>query len=107
MQPFSDEDASIETLSHCSSFSDNTSVADEGRFLYLLGYVFICNTCAPVLFELVSTHPGDAVSLYLFGHIIKQECTSLSLALNCAVKSLIRQTFEKKTVLVRLRHPKG
>lgn len=31
MQPFSDEDASIETLSHCSSFSDSTSVADEGK----------------------------------------------------------------------------
>lgn len=32
VQPFSDEDASIETLSHCSSFSDSTSVADEGEF---------------------------------------------------------------------------
>lgn len=31
MQPFSDEDASIETLSHCSSFSDTASVADEGK----------------------------------------------------------------------------
>lgn len=30
MQPFSDEDASIETLSHTSSFSDAASVADEG-----------------------------------------------------------------------------
>ncbi|CAJ1055006.1 interferon-related developmental regulator 1 [Xyrichtys novacula] len=30
VQPFSDEDASIETLSHCSSFSDITSVADDG-----------------------------------------------------------------------------
>ncbi|KAA8580070.1 hypothetical protein FQN60_005605 [Etheostoma spectabile] len=30
VQPFSDEDASIETLSHCSSFSDTASVADEG-----------------------------------------------------------------------------
>ncbi|XP_036374171.1 interferon-related developmental regulator 1-like [Megalops cyprinoides] len=30
VQPFSDEDASIETLSHCSSFSDSVSVADEG-----------------------------------------------------------------------------
>uniref|UniRef100_A0A4W4F6D8 Interferon-related developmental regulator 1 n=1 Tax=Electrophorus electricus TaxID=8005 RepID=A0A4W4F6D8_ELEEL len=29
VQPFSDEDASIETLSHCSSFSDSTSVAEE------------------------------------------------------------------------------
>ncbi|XP_048841471.1 interferon-related developmental regulator 1 [Brienomyrus brachyistius] len=29
-QPFSDEDASIETLSHCSSLSDSTSLADEG-----------------------------------------------------------------------------
>ncbi|XP_077565457.1 interferon-related developmental regulator 1 [Stigmatopora nigra] len=30
VQPFSDEDASVETLSHCSSFSDGNSVADEG-----------------------------------------------------------------------------
>ncbi|CAL8242240.1 unnamed protein product [Merluccius merluccius] len=30
VHPFSDEDASIETLSHCSSFSDPNSVADEG-----------------------------------------------------------------------------
>ncbi|CAL1568884.1 unnamed protein product [Knipowitschia caucasica] len=30
VQPFSDEDASIETLSHCSSLSDVVSVADEG-----------------------------------------------------------------------------
>uniref|UniRef100_A0A4W3INQ9 Interferon-related developmental regulator 1 n=1 Tax=Callorhinchus milii TaxID=7868 RepID=A0A4W3INQ9_CALMI len=30
VQPFSDEDASIETMSHCSSFSDSTSLADEG-----------------------------------------------------------------------------
>ncbi|KAM4569873.1 interferon-related developmental regulator 1-like [Odontesthes bonariensis] len=30
VQPFSDEDASIETLSHCSTFSDTTSVAEEG-----------------------------------------------------------------------------
>nr|XP_029522047.1 interferon-related developmental regulator 1-like isoform X2 [Oncorhynchus nerka] len=30
VQPFSDEDASIETLSHCSSFSDAMRVADEG-----------------------------------------------------------------------------
>uniref|UniRef100_A0A8C2XS45 Interferon-related developmental regulator 1 n=1 Tax=Cyclopterus lumpus TaxID=8103 RepID=A0A8C2XS45_CYCLU len=29
VHPFSDEDASIETLSHCSSFSDTASVADE------------------------------------------------------------------------------
>uniref|UniRef100_UPI00398F4539 interferon-related developmental regulator 1 isoform X5 n=1 Tax=Pristiophorus japonicus TaxID=55135 RepID=UPI00398F4539 len=29
VQPFSDEDASIETMSHCSSFSDSTSLADE------------------------------------------------------------------------------
>lgn len=33
VQPFSDEDASIETLSHCSSFSDTASVADEGKFV--------------------------------------------------------------------------
>ncbi|KAM3858759.1 interferon-related developmental regulator 1 [Diretmus argenteus] len=30
VQPFSDEDASIETLSHCSSFSDTNSAAEEG-----------------------------------------------------------------------------
>ncbi|XP_043093453.1 interferon-related developmental regulator 1 [Puntigrus tetrazona] len=30
VQPFSDEDASIETLSHCSSLSERTSVAEEG-----------------------------------------------------------------------------
>ncbi|KAF3859553.1 hypothetical protein F7725_021952 [Dissostichus mawsoni] len=30
VQPFSDEDASIETLSHCSSYSDTASVAEEG-----------------------------------------------------------------------------
>ncbi|TSK13230.1 Interferon-related developmental regulator 1 [Bagarius yarrelli] len=30
VQPFSDEDASIETLSHCSSFSDAISLAEEG-----------------------------------------------------------------------------
>ncbi|KAF7665926.1 hypothetical protein LDENG_00127820 [Lucifuga dentata] len=30
VQPFSDEDASMETLSHCSSFSDTASIADEG-----------------------------------------------------------------------------
>lgn len=30
VQPFSDEDASVETLSHCSSFSDAASVAEEG-----------------------------------------------------------------------------
>ena len=34
VQPFSDEDVSIETLSHCSSFSDITSVADEGIYFY-------------------------------------------------------------------------
>ncbi|XP_032893271.1 interferon-related developmental regulator 1 isoform X3 [Amblyraja radiata] len=28
-QPFSDEDASIESMSHCSSFSDPTSLADD------------------------------------------------------------------------------
>lgn len=33
VHPFSDEDASIETLSHCSSFSDTASVADEGLFV--------------------------------------------------------------------------
>ncbi|XP_069759928.1 interferon-related developmental regulator 1 isoform X2 [Narcine bancroftii] len=30
VQPFSDEDASVETMSHCSSFSDPTSLADDG-----------------------------------------------------------------------------
>lgn len=32
VQPFSDEDASVESLSHCSSFSDAASMADEGNF---------------------------------------------------------------------------
>uniref|UniRef100_A0A8C9R6A8 Interferon-related developmental regulator 1 n=1 Tax=Scleropages formosus TaxID=113540 RepID=A0A8C9R6A8_SCLFO len=31
VQPFSDEDVSVETLSHCSSFSDGASVPDEGE----------------------------------------------------------------------------
>lgn len=44
VQPFSDEDASIETLSHCSSSSDTTSVADEGRFVYILEYAFVCTS---------------------------------------------------------------
>ncbi|MBN3298372.1 IFRD1 regulator, partial [Amia calva] len=35
VQPFSDEDASIETLSHCSSLSDAASVAEEGKALML------------------------------------------------------------------------
>ncbi|XP_028810664.1 interferon-related developmental regulator 1 [Denticeps clupeoides] len=30
VQPFSDEDSSVETLSHCSSYSDSTSVVEEG-----------------------------------------------------------------------------
>ncbi|XP_062852232.1 interferon-related developmental regulator 1 [Trichomycterus rosablanca] len=30
VQPFSDEEASVETLSHCSSFSDANSVAEDG-----------------------------------------------------------------------------
>ncbi|KAJ8245661.1 hypothetical protein GJAV_G00273110 [Gymnothorax javanicus] len=30
VQPFSDEDVSIETLSHCSSFSDSASLTEEG-----------------------------------------------------------------------------
>ncbi len=42
MQPFSDEDASIETLSHCSSFSDATSVADEGRFVCVHLHMLLC-----------------------------------------------------------------
>ncbi|MFT7816953.1 interferon-related developmental regulator 1 [Arapaima gigas] len=29
VQPFSDEDVSVETLSHCSSFSDGASIPDE------------------------------------------------------------------------------
>lgn len=48
VQPFSDEDASIETLSHCSSFSDAISVADEGNLPCLyLSYATECVTCAP------------------------------------------------------------
>lgn len=30
MQPFSDEDASIETMSHCSGFSDPPSFTEDG-----------------------------------------------------------------------------
>ncbi|XP_039616882.1 interferon-related developmental regulator 1 isoform X1 [Polypterus senegalus] len=30
VQPFSDEEASVETLSHCSSFSDSASTVEEG-----------------------------------------------------------------------------
>uniref|UniRef100_A0A4X2KT94 Interferon related developmental regulator 1 n=1 Tax=Vombatus ursinus TaxID=29139 RepID=A0A4X2KT94_VOMUR len=30
VQPFSDEDASIETMSHCSGFSDPASFAEDG-----------------------------------------------------------------------------
>lgn len=58
VQPFSDEDASIETLSHCSSFSDATSVADEGTrvFAHLVMHIL------QPLFELVNTHVGYAVS---------------------------------------------
>lgn len=43
MHPFSDEDASIETLSHCSSFSDTASVADEGMFL--CAHICLCIAC--------------------------------------------------------------
>lgn len=50
MQPFSDEDASIESLSHCSSFSDAISVADEGNFAV---YTCVAQRHVPV-FELVS-----------------------------------------------------
>lgn len=44
MQPFSDEDASIETMSHCSGFSDPASFTEDGKFFnfylppLLLGY---------------------------------------------------------------------
>jgi hypothetical protein len=31
VQPFSDEDASIETMSHCSGYSDPSSFAEDGR----------------------------------------------------------------------------
>lgn len=48
VQPFSDEDVSIETLSHCSSFSDTASVADEGRFVCISGYTVVCIICASV-----------------------------------------------------------
>lgn len=30
VQPFSDEDASIETMSHCSGYSDPSSFAEDG-----------------------------------------------------------------------------
>lgn len=35
MQPFSDEDASIETMSHCSGFSDPASLAEDGMLIFL------------------------------------------------------------------------
>lgn len=54
VQPFSDEDASIETLSHCSSFSDITSVADEGRL--------VC-ACASVALLPSSKHVSPLASL--------------------------------------------
>lgn len=52
MQPFSDEDASIETLSRCSSFSDATSVADEGKFVYASDFTVLWSVLV-----LVSVHP--------------------------------------------------
>lgn len=46
VQPFSDEDASVETLSHCSSFSDSTSVAEEG-------WCVLCTSVSPGLSNFV------------------------------------------------------
>ncbi len=43
VQPFSDEDASIETLSHCSSLSERTSAAEEGGNLW--SHLFITIQC--------------------------------------------------------------
>lgn len=76
VQPFSDEDASIETLSHCSSFSDATSVADEGRFAYLGMHVFVSHKIQSLL-ELEHTLALLSVGVHLCATrmIIKQECT--------------------------------
>lgn len=63
MQPFSDEDASIETLSHCSSFSDTASVADEGKCVCTPGYAnTIVFYVLQSLFELGRTRAGYDVS---------------------------------------------
>lgn len=35
VQPFSDEEASVETLSHCSSFSDANSLAEDSKFDFI------------------------------------------------------------------------
>lgn len=34
MQPFSDEDASVETMSHCSGFSDPASFNEDGMSVF-------------------------------------------------------------------------
>lgn len=62
VQPFSDEDASIETLSHCSSYSDTASVAEEGRFVYL------CTLCVLCLILLVSMY--DFVCVCMSHHLL-------------------------------------
>lgn len=36
VQPFSDEDASIETMSHCSGFSDPASFTEDGIFFFYI-----------------------------------------------------------------------
>lgn len=47
VQPFSDEDASIETLSHCSSLSERNSAAEEGGYLWSRLFITIqCNAKA-------------------------------------------------------------
>uniref|UniRef100_A0A8C2E458 Interferon-related developmental regulator 1 n=1 Tax=Cyprinus carpio TaxID=7962 RepID=A0A8C2E458_CYPCA len=43
VQPFSEDDASIETLSHCSSLSERTSAAEEGGYLW--SHLFITIQC--------------------------------------------------------------
>lgn len=42
VQPFSDEDASIETMSHCSGFSDPASFTEDG---------ILFNFCLFLLYE--------------------------------------------------------
>lgn len=41
VQPFSDEDASIETMSHCSGFSDPASFTEDGIFFHFYLIIFL------------------------------------------------------------------
>lgn len=62
VQPFSDEDASIETLSHCSSLSERTSAAEEGGyswshlFFYSAMQKLLCRALSEKKATLSSSH---------------------------------------------------